>query len=415
LKKTKKKKLKSFVLPKYYESKIISEVKNIRTVNEKRTDYSPTKLTIGKLNFYIPKYFGFCFGVKNAIEICYKTLEENPDKNIYLISEVIHNPDVNDDLKEKGIIFLQKSSGETIVPWKNIDKNDIVIIPAFGTTKENMEIINKKGIKTKSYDTTCPFVTKVWNRGNYLAEKNYTIIIHGKPEHEETKATFSNFSSEIPRIIIKNIQEAKLLSKYILDERKKDFKKIFKGRISENFNQKKDFKKIGVVNQTTMLAEETQEISNFFEKIMEKKYGIDNLKNHIANTRDTLCYATNENQTSIKQLIDLDIDLAFITGGYNSSNTSQLVKICENYFKTYFISSEKKLISEKEIIHFDMADKIEKKHLNYLPNKKKINFLISGGASCPDSVLERLLEKICKYYNQPIDKKKIIQDFLKKY
>ena len=190
---------------------------------------------------------------------------------------------------------------------------------------------------------------------------------------------------------------------------------MFKGRISENFDLKEDFKKIGVINQTTMLAEETQEISYFFEKIMEKKYGKENAKNHIANTRDTLCYATNENQTSIKQLIDLDIDLAFITGGYNSSNTSQLVKICENYFKTYFISSEKKLISEKEIIHFDMVDKIEKKHLNYLPNKKKINFLISGGASCPDSVLERLLEKICKYYNQPIDKKKIIKNFLKKY
>ena len=144
MKKCQKKKLKSFVLPKYYESKIISEVKNIRTEKEKRTDYSPTKLTIGKLNFYIPKYFGFCFGVKNAIEICYKTLKENPDKKIYLISEVIHNPDVNDDLREKGIIFLQKSSGETIVPWENIDKNDIVIIPAFGTTKENMEIIKKK-------------------------------------------------------------------------------------------------------------------------------------------------------------------------------------------------------------------------------------------------------------------------------
>ena len=407
--------MKHFVLPTYYDSELISELKEIRTKNEKRTDYSPTKISIGKLNFFIPKYFGFCFGVKNAIEICYKTIQENPQKNIYLISEIIHNPNVNNDLKKKGVKFLQKSNGKTIIPWEKVTKNDIVIIPAFGTTKENMNIIQKKGIKTKSYDTTCPFVTKVWNRGSDLAKKDYTILIHGKPEHEETKATFSNFKNNTPRIIIKNIKEAKLLSKYILNKDEPDFKKIFKDRFSKNFNPIKDFQKIGVINQTTMLAEETQEISSFFEKIMKKKYGNTKARNHMANTRDTLCYATNENQKSIKELINLNIDLAFITGGYNSSNTSQLVKICQNHFETYFISSEKKLISENEIIHFDMKKKIEKSQKNYLPNKKIINFLISGGASCPDSVLERLLEKICKFYNQPINKNEIIKKFLLKY
>ncbi len=407
--------MKSFILPKYYESTLITEIKNIRTEKEKRTDYSATKLSIGQLNFYIPKYFGFCFGVKNAIEICYKTIHENPNKKIYLISEIIHNPNVNEDLKKKGILFLQESTGKTIIPWGKIKKDDIVIIPAFGTTKENMEIIKNKGIETKSYDTTCPFVTKVWNRGNQLAKKNYTIIIHGKPEHEETKATFSNFENNIPRIIIKNIKEASLLSEYILNPNKLHFQKKFKGRFSKNLNPKKDFEKIGVVNQTTMLAEETKEISNFFEKIMKEKFRNEESESHIANTRDTLCYATNENQTSIKELINIDIDIAFITGGYNSSNTSQLVKICEKYFKTFFISSEKKLISKFEIIHFDMKERIEKVQKNYLPKKKTINFLISGGASCPDSVLERLLEKICKYYNQPINKKKIIGEFLLKY
>jgi len=407
--------LKSFFLPKYYESKLISEVKNIRTKQEKRIDYTPTKLVVGKLNFYIPKYFGFCFGVKNAIEICYKTIEENPKKKIYLISEIIHNPNVNIDLKKKGIQFLQESTGKTIIPWSQISKNDIVIIPAFGTTKENMEIIEKKGIETKSYNTTCPFVTKVWNRGNQLAKEKYTIIIHGKPEHEETKATFSNFTKNTPRIIIKNETEAVLLSKYMLDEKKIDFEKKFKGRFSKNFNPKKDLKRIGVVNQTTMLAEETQAITSFFEKIMEKKHGKNKSKEYIANTRDTLCYATNENQASIKQLINLEIDIAFIAGGYNSSNTSQLVKICEEFFETYFISSEEKLISNEKIIHFDMKEKAEKIKKNYLPNKKEINILITGGASCPDSVLERLLEKICKYYKQPIDKEKIINNFLLKY
>ena len=407
--------MKSFILPKYYESKLISEIKNIRTEKEKRTDYSPTKISIGNLNFYIPKYFGFCFGVKNAIEICYKTIHENPKKNIFLISEMIHNPNVNEDLKKKGIKFLQESTGKKIISWDEVNREDIVIIPAFGTTKENMDIIKAKGIETKSYDTTCPFVTKVWNRGDQLAKKNYTIIIHGKPEHEETKATFSYFDENIPRIIIKNMEEAKELSKYIINEKLPNFKEKFKGRFSSDFSPKKDFKKIGVINQTTMLAEETKEISSFFENVMNLKYGELDGKNHIANTRDTLCYATNENQTSIKQLINLNIDLAFITGGYNSSNTSQLVKICENYFKTFFISSEKKLISKNEIIHFDMEQKIERIQKNYLPNKRKINFLISGGASCPDSVLERLLEKICKYYEQKINKKKIIEEFKSNY
>lgn len=407
--------MKTFVLPKYYDSELISELKNIRTKNEKRINYSPTTLSIGKLNFFIPKYFGFCFGVKNAIEICYKTIRENPQKTIYLISEIIHNSNVNNDLKKKGIQFLQESTGKTIIPWSKVTKNDIVIIPAFGTTKENMETIKKKGIKTEAYDTTCPFVTKVWNRGNELAQKKYTIIIHGKPEHEETKATFSNFDNNIPRIIIKNIEEAILLSKYILNETKTCFEKNFKDRTSENFNPKKDLKKIGVINQTTMLAEETQKISSFFEKIMHKKYKKNNSKNYIANTKDTLCYATNENQKSIQQLTNLNIDLAFITGGYNSSNTSQLVKICRNYFETYFISSEEKLVSDKEIIHFNMEKKIEITTRNYLPKKNKINILITGGASCPDSVLERLLEKICKYYKEHINKKKIIQDFLSKY
>ena len=247
--------MKSFILPKYYESKLITEIKNIRTKKEKRTEYGATKLSIGSLNFYIPKYFGFCFGVKNAIEICYKTIKENPNKKIYLISEIIHNPNVNEDLKKNGILFLQESTGKTIIPWKKVKKNDIVIIPAFGTTKENMDIIKKKGIETKSYDTTCPFVTKVWNRGNELAKTNHTIIIHGKPEHEETKATFSNFEDNVPRIIIKNIKEASLLSEYILNRNKSGFQQIFKGRFSKNLNPNRDFEKIGVVNQTTMLAE----------------------------------------------------------------------------------------------------------------------------------------------------------------
>ena len=404
--------MRSFVLPKYYQSDLISELKSIRNNQEKRSNFLPTRFKIGKLTFYIPKYFGFCFGVKNAIEICYKVIEENPNKKIYLLSEMIHNPNVNKDLQQHGIKFIQDEKGNTLIPWDNITKEDIVIIPAFGTTIENLNILKSKGIKTEKFDTTCPFVTKVWTKSNQLASTNHTIIIHGKPEHEETKSTFSYSQKNGPTIIIKDIKEAKQLSKYIL-EKKTGFFKQFKNRFSKNFNPDIHLNRIGVVNQTTMLAEETKEITHFFENIMKKKYGEDEYKKHIANTRDTLCYATNENQISTHELSKLNADLALIVGGYNSSNTSQLVKICEKKFPTFFISSEKKILSKTKILHFNIDKKKETETQNYLPKNKKPIIILGSGASCPDSVLERVLEKICYYYNEKVDKKGIIQKFKK--
>ena len=404
--------MRNFVLPKYYQSELISTLKSIRNSQEKRNNFSPTKFKVGKLTFYIPKYFGFCFGVKNAIEICYKTIKENPRKKIYLLSEMIHNPNVNNDLKENGVKFIKDEKGNTIIPWKEIKKEDIVIIPAFGTTIENLNILKSKKIQTEKFDTTCPFVTKVWTKSEQLASKDYTVIIHGKPEHEETKSTFSHAKKNAPTIIIKDIKEAKKLSKYILNNEKKSFSNEFKNRFSKDFNPNLDLKKIGIVNQTTMLAEETKEITIFFENIMKKKYGEGNYQKHIANTRDTLCYATNENQISTQEVSKLNADLSIIVGGYNSSNTSQLVKICEKKFPTFFISCEEKILSKKYILHFNIDKKEEVKTENYLPKKEKANIIIGSGASCPDSVLERVLEKICSYYNEKIDKQKIIQKFI---
>ena len=184
--------MRNFILPKYYKSDLITTIKSIRNTQEKRNNFSPTKFKIGKLTFFIPRYFGFCFGVKNAIEICYKVINENPKKTIYLLSEMIHNPNVNKDLEENGVKFIKDEKGNTIIPWEDIKKNDIVIIPAFGTTVENLQILKDKGIRTEKFDTTCPFVTKVWTKSDQLSSKNHTVIIHGKPEHEETKSTFSH-------------------------------------------------------------------------------------------------------------------------------------------------------------------------------------------------------------------------------
>ena len=406
--------MRNFILPKYYKSDLISTLKSIRNTQEKRNNFSPTKFKIGKLTFYIPRYFGFCFGVKNAIEICYKVIKENPRKNIYLLSEMIHNPNVNKDLQENGVKFINDEKGNSIIPWEKIRKDDIVIIPAFGTTIENLKILKSKGIQTEKFDTTCPFVTKVWTKSDQLSSKNHTVIIHGKPEHEETKSTFSHATKNGPTIIIKDIKEAKKLSKYILNNKKNNFSSEFKNRFSKNFNPNHHLQKIGIVNQTTMLAEETKDITQFFENIMKKKYGKEHYKEHIANTRDTLCYATNENQISTHEVSKIDADLSIIVGGYNSSNTSQLVKICEKKFPTFFISSEDKIISNKKIIHFNIEQKKEIITEDYLPKNKKINIILASGASCPDSILERVLEKICSFYNEEIDKKSIIESFMKK-
>ena len=405
--------MRNFILPKYYKSDLITTIKSIRNTQEKRNNFSPTEFKIGTLTFFIPRYFGFCFGVKNAIEICYKVINENPKKTIYLLSEMIHNPNVNKDLEENGVKFIKDEKGNTIIPWEDIKKNDIVIIPAFGTTVENLQILKDKGIRTEKFDTTCPFVTKVWTKSDQLSSKNHTVIIHGKPEHEETKSTFSHAKKNGPTIIIKSIDEARKLSKYILENSKNNFYEEFKNRFSENFDPNKDLKKIGVVNQTTMLAEETKEITQFLENIMKKKYGVKFYKNHIANTRDTLCYATNENQLSTHEVAKINADLALIVGGYNSSNTSQLVKICEKRFPTFFISSEKKIITKKNIIHYSIDKQKEIQTKNYLPKTKNINIILGSGASCPDSVLERVLEKICSFYNQKIDKEKIINSYKK--
>jgi len=406
--------VKNFILPKYYKSDLISTLKSIRNTQEKRNNFSPTKFEVGNLTFYIPRYFGFCFGVKNAIEICYKVIKENPKRNIYLLSEMIHNPNVNKDLEENGVKFINDEKGNSIIPWEKIKKEDIVIIPAFGTTIENLKTLQSKGIQTEKFDTTCPFVTKVWTKSNQLSSKNHTVIIHGKPEHEETKSTFSHAQKNGPTIIIKDIKEAKKLSKYILDNKKINFSSEFKNRFSKKFNPNHHLQKIGIVNQTTMLAEETKEITQFFENVMKKKYGEEYYKEHIANTRDTLCYATNENQISTHEVSKIDADLSIIVGGYNSSNTSQLVKICEKKFPTFFISSEDKIISKKKIIHFNVEQKKEITTEEYLPKNKKINIIIASGASCPDSILERVLEKICSFYNEEIDKNSIIESFIKK-
>ena len=402
--------MKKFEIPQYYRSSFITKIKNSRKYDDPRKkDYTPTVLDFGPIRFYLARHFGFCYGVENAIDIAYKTIEENPGKRIFLLSEMIHNPGVNADLEKIGVRFIMDTAGKQLISWEELSSDDIVIIPAFGTTLEIEKILNEKGINPYLFNTTCPFVEKVWNRSSTLGDSNFTVVIHGKSYHEETRATFSHSRIKSPSIIVKDIEEVEVLGDFILGLRNRnDFNKMFEGKVSEGFDYENDLKRIGVVNQTTMLATETQEISDYLKSIMIKKYGVENINDHFADTRDTLCYATNDNQQATYGLLETDADLAIVVGGYNSSNTGHIVELCEQKFPTYFISSRNEIRNADEINHFDIHLKKPKITSGFLPVKKPLNIALTSGASCPDSEVEEVIRKIISLSKDVRDLDKVI-------
>lgn len=408
--------MKSFDIPEFYRSPIIGKVKNLRKkLDPRKKDFSPAFLKFNNVNFIISRHFGFCYGVENAIEISYKAIQENPGKRLFLLSQMIHNPEVNADLESQGIQFIQDTQGNQLISWDEVQKDDIVIIPAFGTTLEIEKLLEEKEIETKTYNTTCPFVEKVWNRSAKLGKDDYTIIIHGKHQHEETRATFSHSKKNSPSLVVKNIGEARKVGDFILGKiNENEFLELFGKKISSNFDIYKDFEKLGVVNQTTMLASETQEIADFFKKVLIEKYGQENIKDHFADTRDTLCYATNDNQSATLGLLETDADLALVVGGYNSSNTSHLVEILEEKFPTFFIKNETEILSDDEIQHFDLNTKSMKKS-TFLPNKRPLNIIVTSGASCPDATVDRVIQKILSLTHETYDINLTLKNLEKEY
>ena len=394
--------MKSFDVPIVYRSPLISAVKRMRKEQDRmKRDFSPTLLDFGTLKVYLARHFGFCYGVENAIDIAFRTIEENEGKRIYLLSEMIHNPQVNADLKANGVEFLQDNLGRQIIPFEQLTADDIVLIPAFGTTLDIEKKLKDIGIQVENYNTTCPFVEKVWNRSEVIAKNQYTIIIHGKPNHEETRATFSHASVNAPSIVVRDMEQTRELAKYILGEKPvEQFYVEFKNQYSQGFDVSRHLERIGVVNQTTMLASDTQDIADFLKQVMAKKYGLteDNVKERFADTRDTLCYATNDNQTSVTGMLNTNADIAIVVGGYNSSNTSHLVELCEDKLSTFFINSEDKILSAQTIMHFDFHTNTELITENYLPNKQPVSILITSGASCPDALVEGVIKKLAGFY-----------------
>ena len=370
-------------------------------------------MDFGPIQFFIPRHFGFCYGVENAIEISYRALEEMKGRDVYLLSQMIHNPEVNNDLQNRGIKFIMDTDGSQFVPWSEIGKEDVVIIPAFGTTLEIEKLLLDKGVDVQKYNTTCPFVEKVWNRAEKLGAENYTIIIHGKPKHEETRATFSHSANKGHSVVVRDMDEAIELSNYILGSKTPaEFFDAFAGKFSVGFSPELHLQRVGVVNQTTMLATETQAIADFIRQVMINKFGEADVKNHFADMRDTLCYATNDNQNATYELLKTDADMALVVGGYNSSNTSHIVELCEKNFPTFFINSEREIKSKEEIQHFKYHQQELMSTYRFMPDKNPLKVVLTSGASCPDTLVDRVLLKMVEFFPNAKTVEEVLSEYL---
>ena len=391
-------------VPNHYAGPIIQQIKEFRSQYGKRT-LAPTVLQVGDLSLLIPRHFGFCFGVERAIHMAFSTLEKRKGKRTFLVSEIIHNPLVNRELEERGVEFIYDANGQRRVDEDNLTSEDVVMIPAFGTTKEIENSLKVSGIDTEvksyrdNYDTTCPFVSKVWKRGEDLGREGYTIIIHGKFFHEETQATNSHTKYHAKTLVVYDCEEAYELAKYIKGEiNAEEFHRIFDGKFSDGFDPERDLQRVAVVNQTTMLAAETQNVTNILREAMRLRYGSDELDYRCADTNDTLCYATNQNQNATHAILQSNADLALIVGGYNSSNTTHLLEICAEVMPSYLISNSDEIVSRHEIKHFDVNQKAVVIEDSWLPDRRPLNVVVTSGASCPDIIMNQVIDRLVSFF-----------------
>lgn len=397
-----------FDIPEFYRSPIITRVKRARQdLDPKKRDLAPAVLDFGPVTVLLARHFGFCFGVENAIEIAYQTLDEHEGRRIFFLSEMIHNPNVNQDLESRGVRFLFTPSGEQLVSWDDLNKEDIVVVPAFGTTIEIQEDLSARGIDAYTYNTTCPFVEKVWKRSAELGRDGFSVVVHGKANHEETRATFSHSLRNAKTVVVRDLEEADILCGVIRgDEGVETFNQVFGDKCSEGFDPALHLARVGVVNQTTMLASETREISMVIRSALVERYGEDVIAAHFADTSDTLCYATNENQNATFSLANTEADLALVVGGYNSSNTSHIVELCEREMPTFFVQNSEELVSRDKICHFDIGRREVRVSKGWIPQKRPVSVALTCGASCPDVVIEGVLQRLLSFFPDvtPIDR-----------
>jgi 4-hydroxy-3-methylbut-2-enyl diphosphate reductase len=406
-----------------YQSKLCAAIK-ARARAQERTAGQPVTLNFGAVEYVIPSHFGFCLGVKNAIERAYETLAANPGRRVFMLSELIHNPFVNADLLQRGLRYLQTDkgvpydvdghpvkSGATASPsllWDTLTPEDIVIIPAFGATDEDKARLVRKGIAVCAYDATCMLVEKVWKASRVYGREGYTVIIHGKAEHEETKATFSNTRRYAPAVIVRNLDEVRLLGEIIASDDPRvraRFFDVFAGKHTPGFDPDRHLERVAVVNQTTLLMNETLEIVEHLKAVYAARHGADGARRVGGGARrDTLCYATQVNQDALTRALEEPLDAAFVIGGKNSSNTYQLYRLCEQRLpgRAYFIQNESSIRSRDEVEHYVFPAHgpggshggHSEVHALWPGDMTPKRVLITGGASCPDGLIQQVISRI---------------------
>lgn len=363
------------VLQSEYQSNLIQQIRE--------NNYT---LKRGDVTIRLAEAFGFCWGVERAVAMAYETRQHFPNDRIWVTNEIIHNPSVNDRLREMQVQFIPVNQGNK--DFSGVSVGDVVILPAFGASVQEMQLLNDMGCKI--VDTTCPWVSKVWNTVEKHKKKSYTSIIHGKYKHEETIAT-SSFAGKY--LIVLNMAEAEYVAHYILNGGdRNEFMAKFSRAFSSGFDPDQDLEQIGIANQTTMLKSETEQIGKLFEHTMMKKYGPAQLNEHFQSF-NTICDATQERQDAMLNLVEDKLDLIVVIGGYNSSNTTQLQQIAiERQIPSYHIDSADRIGSVNRIEHKILHGEMEVKE-NWLPDGE-IVVGITSGASTPDKVVEDAIEKI---------------------
>ena len=358
-----------------YQSNLIQHIRD-----------SGYKLQRGEVTIHLAEAFGFCWGVERAVAMAYETRTHFPTQRIWITNEIIHNPSVNQRLRDMNVGFIEVANGEK--NFSVVDRGDVVILPAFGASVQEMQLLNQKGCTI--VDTTCPWVSKVWNTVEKHKKASHTSIIHGKYNHEETVAT-SSFAGIY--LIVLNLQEAEYVANYILNGGDShEFLAKFSRSHSVGFDPDRDLERVGVANQTTMLKGETEQIGKLLEHTMMRKYGPDQLNNHFLSF-NTICDATQERQDAMLGLVEDKLDLMVVIGGYNSSNTTHLQEIAvERGIPSYHIDSASRIGVGNRVEHKPLHRDLEVAE-NWLPNGA-ISIGITSGASTPDKVVEEVLEKI---------------------
>jgi 4-hydroxy-3-methylbut-2-en-1-yl diphosphate reductase len=348
-------------------------------------------LSAGDLTIKLAKEFGFCYGVERAIDLAYAARKAYPERRIFLLGEIIHNPEVNDQIRRMGIVTIAgKPKDEEINP---LGPDDIVIIPAFGTEVATRQKLEDKGCLF--VDTTCGDVMSVWKRVRQYSKDAVTSIIHGKAWHEETMATSSQAraSGNGHYLVVFTLAETDYVCRYIVHGGDKaEFLKKFKGAYSEGFDPDQHLRAIGVANQTTMLRGETEEVQRRLKAAMSERYGEVELPRHFR-FFDTICGATQDRQDALEKLLRDPLDLLLVVGGYNSSNTSHLAEMGEAKLPTYFIKNAAKMESDKLIRHYNQHKHREEETHDWLP-QGKITVGITAGASCPNNLIEDAIRRL---------------------